>query len=632
MMLFSTRMWKHLLSAPAAALGLLLSAAVCCGQSAPPNLPSQTVYGRLGIVGQPPGPGQAIPFATLTNNLFATGFNNQTTLLPSALDANKAYTAFFNPCVNATTYPCTGGSALPSNGVIFNMNRVKVGEASLASADYLLAGLPSTPSWLDTLFNRAIVGTSQLASGTALGTTGITGYARTSDFFNYAGSASAGSQGGLFIAYNDDTFGHSPIADAILGIGVQHSGCYSTGSNGCTTLGQQLDINAATTADVTPNANANGETLGLLITSGAYAGLAAAKPSAAIDIAYGGYHTFRRGINVLATALDPTVGCGGSCSIFADLPGGGNSGHAATIRWLDSTPGVDSEIWGDGNGFNVNSISRFVGQITGIDNALGGSQPTNAGDGLLLENTTAAANGAQQSSPNVHLSGQGWKTASTAASQNTDWFINVAPIQGSTAPTSLLQFSSLIGSGSVTTQATLSSSGVFTVAGVSAPASTNLALNAPTGQDIQFQVNGSAITVQQAAVFEPTVDNAIALGGTSNRWSTAYAVQFIGNLAAFYYNNTTEMGRITAFNGNMGFDTNAGLTHSMALYTSGGVVIGTTPPGDPSANNLAVQGTVKATGGFIANTSTGLTQTCTVNQAKTLVFTLGILTGGSCNS
>lgn len=36
--------------------------------------------------------------------------------------------------------------------------------------------------------------------------------------------------------------------------------------------------------------------------------------------------------------------------------------------------------------------------------------------------------------------------------------------------------------------------------------------------------------------------------------------------------------------------------------------------------------------GFQAGASPGLTQTCTVNQAKTLVFTLGILTGGSCNT
>ncbi len=219
--------------------------------------------------------------------------------------------------------------------------------------------IPSTPSWLDTLFQQAIVGTSQLASGAALGTTGITGYARTSDFFKYAGSASLGSQGGTFVAYNDDTSGTDPIADAILMIAVQHSG-----GTGLTTLGTQIDINAATQADISPNAQNVSETIGALITSGAYSALAAAKPSAAINIAYGGFKTFRKGIVVSATSLDPTVGCGGSCGIFADLPGGGNSGHAATIRWLNSTPAVDSEVWGDANGFNINSAAKIVGAAT----------------------------------------------------------------------------------------------------------------------------------------------------------------------------------------------------------------------------------------------------------------------------
>jgi hypothetical protein len=73
MMLMFNRMWKHLrIVAPAAALGLLLSAAVCFGQSAPPTMPDRTVYGRLGT-GTGSGPGQAIPFATLLGQLETIG-------------------------------------------------------------------------------------------------------------------------------------------------------------------------------------------------------------------------------------------------------------------------------------------------------------------------------------------------------------------------------------------------------------------------------------------------------------------------------------------------------------------------------------------------------------------------------
>ena len=67
------------------------------------------------------------------------------------------------------------------------------------------------------------------------------------------------------------------------------------------------------------------------------------------------------------------------------------------------------------------------------------------------------------------------------------------------------------------------------------------------------------------------------------------------------------------------------------LLVQQGVTVGTAST-DPGANNLLSGGTISATGGFISNGNSGITQTCTVNQAKTLVFTLGILTSGSCNS
>lgn len=45
-----------------------------------------------------------------------------------------------------------------------------------------------------------------------------------------------------------------------------------------------------------------------------------------------------------------------------------------------------------------------------------------------------------------------------------------------------------------------------------------------------------------------------------------------------------------------------------------------------SGSTTTITGTIKA------GSSTGQSQTCTVNQAKTLIFTNGILTGGTCNS
>ena len=82
-------------------------------------------------------------------------------------------------------------------------------------------------------------------------------------------------------------------------------------------------------------------------------------------------------------------------------------------------------------------------------------------DGLLLQNTTAAAAGAQQWSPRLHLTGQGWKTNATAASQTVDWIIENQPVQGAASPTSNLVFSAQVNGGGYTAEGTLSSAGNF---------------------------------------------------------------------------------------------------------------------------------------------------------------------------
>lgn len=73
----------------------------------------------------------------------------------------------------------------------------------------------------------------------------------------------------------------------------------------------------------------------------------------------------------------------------------------------------------------------------------------------------------------------------------------------------------------------------------------------------------------------------------------------------------------------VGYSTATTSASTGALVVTGGVGIG---------GGIFATGSIRSNGGFNANGSTGLTQTCTVNQAKTLIFTLGILTGGSCNT
>lgn len=85
--------------------------------------------------------------------------------------------------------------------------------------------------------------------------------------------------------------------------------------------------------------------------------------------------------------------------------------------------------------------------------------------GLILQNPTLAAAGAQQYSPGLLWEGQGWKTTSTAASQQVDFLAQVVPVQGTTAPTANWVLSAAIAGGSYTPVWTVSSAGIITPAG-----------------------------------------------------------------------------------------------------------------------------------------------------------------------
>lgn len=90
-------------------------------------------------------------------------------------------------------------------------------------------------------------------------------------------------------------------------------------------------------------------------------------------------------------------------------------------------------------------------------NALGVTQADSSG--ILLENTTAAAAGAQQISPGIVFSGYGWKTTATAASQLVKLRLDLLPVQGTTAPTAQLRLASSINGGAYSTVITLDSNG-----------------------------------------------------------------------------------------------------------------------------------------------------------------------------
>lgn len=138
--------------------------------------------------------------------------------------------------------------------------------------------------------------------------------------------------------------------------------------------------------------------------------------------------------------------------------------------------------------------------VDGVGTITRSSLGTTTTTGLLLQNATAAAAGAQQVSPSLTLTGQGWKTTSTAASQSAAWNVYTLPVQGSSAPTSQLKFDSIINTGAASNAMIVHSSGQVQAMGgnynvpslLPSAAVTNMGIGSGSSAIMHFIVNGGA--------------------------------------------------------------------------------------------------------------------------------------------
>ena len=137
-------------------------------------------------------------------------------------------------------------------------------------------------------------------------------------------------------------------------------------------------------------------------------------------------------------------------------------------------------------------------------------------DGFKLINTTAASSGNQQYSPSVHFSGQGWKTASTAASQPIDFRMYVTPVQGSSNPSGALTIDYSVNGGSYTAgfPFQFATDGTFYATSVEA-----------YGVEIQNLFGGNAITLQAPTSGSGT----ITFPGTTSTLATVALTETLTN-------------------------------------------------------------------------------------------------------
>ena len=144
-----------------------------------------------------------------------------------------------------------------------------------------------------------------------------------------------------------------------------------------------------------------------------------------------------------------------------------------TINTTTISGGATNAIlYGDGSGVlqNAAGVTRTgVGQLTFTQ----APAANTSSDGLILTDITAATSGNQQFSPRIRLSGQGWKTTSTAASQAVDWIIENQPVQGATNPTSNLVLSSQINGAGYNSMLSINSAGNIQPYGYLLPTATS---------------------------------------------------------------------------------------------------------------------------------------------------------------
>lgn len=218
-------------------------------------------------------------------------------------------------------------------------------------------------------------------------------------------------------------------------------------------------------------------------------------------------------------------------------------------------------------------------------NAIGGGPILpNVGDtsGISLTNSTPAASGAQQLSPTLKWTGQGWKTNATAASQDVSFISYLLPIQGASNPGGNLIFASSINGGSYATQMTLSTIGALNLTG---------GLGATSGQFsstiTQVQSNLTTSPVDGVVIVTSTLATAVIpvrisprLRLTATAWNTGGTPA--SNTMNWTIDNLPVSGNPPTSALRFNFDRNAGGYSTLINFSSNGNIgIGTTTQDTP---------------------------------------------------
>ncbi|OHE72087.1 MAG: hypothetical protein A2Z99_06090 [Treponema sp. GWB1_62_6] len=144
------------------------------------------------------------------------------------------------------------------------------------------------------------------------------------------------------------------------------------------------------------------------------------------------------GDGLTVNADDVALTTPGTLTVSSLNAAAGSHTHAVTSS---SAPGAAAALLASDAGGGLD-LTDFLSLTK---DSIGATQVDTSGIALL--NTTVAAAGAQQYSPALRFSGQGWKTDAVAGSQEVEFRMYAAPVQGAANPSGGLWFESSLNGG-----------------------------------------------------------------------------------------------------------------------------------------------------------------------------------------